>query len=80
MTDLSFVIISVLNSGRLKKMRMCAGSGTRKIQDTVYIKESYILNLLTFTIHKQQINGCSPKTYKNACIHTYEIYKDMYII
>lgn len=43
MTDLVFFLI-VAN---WKKIKMYAGIRRRKIQETVYIKENYILNLLT---------------------------------
>lgn len=44
MTDLVFVFFLIV--ANWKKIKMYAGI-RRKIQETVYIKENYILNLLT---------------------------------
>lgn len=45
MTDLVFVFFLIV--ANWKKIKMYVDIRRRKIQETVYIKENYILNLLT---------------------------------
>lgn len=75
MIDLGFAFTFFLNNGKLKKIiKMYPGIGRRKIQETVYLKENYFINVITsynkYTVSKWLFTKILQFIDANVYIHT----------